>query len=110
MIDWIQIKALRDDVGAEDFEEVVEIFIEEVAEIVERLRSAPQLDTLCADLHAVKGSALNLGFTNFADLCQTGETLAGEGRADEVILQPILDAFETSKASFRSGLAEGAPA
>ena len=105
MIDWIQIKALRDDVGAEDFEEVVEIFIEEVAEIVERLRSAPQLDTLCADLHAVKGSALNLGFTNFADLCQTGE-----GRADEVILQPILDAFETSKASFRSGLAEGAPA
>ncbi len=41
MIDWLQIKALPDDVGAEDFEEVVEIFIEEVAEIVERLRSNP---------------------------------------------------------------------
>ena len=110
MIDWLQIKALRDDVGAEDFEEVVEIFIEEVAEIVERLRSNPQLDTLGADLHAVKGSALNLGFTHFADLCQTGETLASEGRAEEIVLQPILGSFETRREAFLSGLAEGAAA
>ena len=110
MIDWMQIKELRDDVGAEDFEEVVDIFIEEVAEIVDRLRSAPRHETLGAALHAVKGSALNLGFTHFAALCQTGETLANEGRADEIVLQPILDAFETSKTSFLSGLAEGAAA
>ena len=110
MIDWMRIKSLRDDIGADDFEEVVEIFIEEVAEIVERLRTAPQLDTLGEDLHAVKGSALNLGFTTFADLCQTGETLAAEGRASEIVLQPILDSFNVSKTSFLSGLAEGAAA
>lgn len=110
MIDWTHIKSLWEDIGAEDFEDVVEIFIDEVAQIIERLRVAPQLEMLGEDLHAVKGSALNLGFTTFADLCQAGETLAAQGRAGEVELAPIFDSFEISKASFLSGLAQGAAA
>lgn len=110
MIDWTRIKNLRDEVGAEDFDEVVEIFIEEVAETIERLRASPQVETLGEDLHALKGSALNLGFESFSDLCQAGETLAGEGRADEIKLEPILASYDASKVAFLEGLAECASA
>lgn len=110
MIDWSRIKSLRDEVGADDFDEVVEIFIEEVSEMIDRLRSAPQVDSLGEDLHALKGSALNLGFTDFSDLCQKGETLAANGRSTEIVLEPILDCYDTSKAAFLSGLAMGAAA
>ena len=35
MIDWSRVNELRDEVGAEDFEEVVELFLEEVEEVIE---------------------------------------------------------------------------
>ncbi|MEQ6202918.1 Hpt domain-containing protein [Sulfitobacter sp. HNIBRBA2951] len=107
MIDWPRITNLRDEVGEEDFAEVVEIFIEEVSEMVERLRDAPQVETLGADLHALKGSAMNLGFTTFSDLCQTGETAAAEGRADSIALAPILDSYDESKQALLDGLDGG---
>lgn len=108
MIDWERIKNLRDEVGNEDFDDVVEIFIEEVGEMIDRLRSAPQIETLGDDLHALKGSALNLGFCTFSDLCQSGETRANEGRADEIIIAPILECYDQSKDAFLAGLENGA--
>jgi HPt (histidine-containing phosphotransfer) domain-containing protein len=107
MIDWTRIKLLRDEVGEEDFADVVEIFIEEVTEMIDRLRDAPALDTLGDDLHALKGSALNLGFTTFSALCQTGETSAANGLPEEIVLGPILDSYDASKAAFLSGLEQG---
>ena len=53
MIDWNRIKTLRDDIGEDDFPDVVEIFIEEVTEMIAHLRDTPQLETLGADLHAL---------------------------------------------------------
>lgn len=100
MIDWDRIRVLRDEIGEEDFPEVVDMFIEEVAEIVDRLRSAPDRTTLGADLHALKGSALNLGFSRFAQLCQMGETSAAEGRANEIALPPILACYDESRQVF----------
>lgn len=100
MIDWARVKTLRDDVGVEDFDDVVEIFIEEVSEMVERLRDAPQIETLGDDLHALKGSALNLGFTEFSALCQIGETLAAQGRADDIDLPPLLECYDNSSTTF----------
>ena len=104
MIDWTRVKTLRDEVGAEDFGDVVEIFIEEVSEMVERLRTAPQIETLGEDLHALKGSALNLGFFEFSTLCQIGETLAAQGKAAEIELPPILASYDNSSTAFLEGL------
>lgn len=104
MIDWKRIGALREDVGEEDFADVVEIFIDEVTEMIDRLRSAPVVATLGDDLHALKGSALNLGFTDFAQMCQQGETQAANGQANEISLAPILDCYDLSKQAFLSGL------
>ena len=37
MIDWSQVAQLRDDVGVEDFDDVLDIFFEEVEEVTARL-------------------------------------------------------------------------
>lgn len=108
MIDWTRVKTLRDEVGADDFDNVVEIFIEEVSELVERLRISPQTSTLGEDLHALKGSALNLGFTKFSALCQIGETLAAKGQAAEIDLPPILSCYDSSRDIFLDGLGNSA--
>lgn len=100
MIDWPRVNELRNEVGAEDFEEVVDLFLEEVGETVDRLRRLSNRETLNQDLHFLKGGALSLGFSDFSELCQTGERIASEGRAGEVNLQRIFDCFEKSRLLF----------
>ena len=104
MIDWSRVNELRDEVGAEDFEEVVELFLEEVEEVIARLRNAPELSQLEQDLHFLKGSALSLGFKAFSDLCQTGEKLSAEGHSELVETAGIVLCFDQSKSVFLSEL------
>ena len=107
MIDWDRVSTLRAEIGEDDFEEVVPLFIEEVTEIIDNLRRGPDLSRLEDDLHALKGSALNLGFTEFSTLCHRGEALSARGRAAEVDVPKIIDSFEASEAAFTAGLAAG---
>lgn len=104
MIDWDRIKELRAEIGEEDFGEVVEIFLEEVEEGIERLKSEAVGGTLAADLHFLKGSALNLGFHSFSTLCQAGETAASEGKIDKVDLSGLIECYHESKKAFEQGL------
>jgi len=99
MIDWSRVTELRDEIGAEDFEEVVEIFLEEVEEVIGKLQSDDR-GTLEQDLHFLKGSALNLGFQSFSSKCQDGESLSARGEASAVDLKEILALYENSKTSF----------
>ncbi len=62
MIRWERVNELRDEVGADDFKEVVDLFLEEVEEVIERLRDSPDPTRFEEDFHFLKGSALNLGF------------------------------------------------
>lgn len=110
MIDWKRVAELRDEIGAAEFEEVVELFLEEVEELTARLRSQPTPETYEADLHFFKGCAVNLGFASLAKLCLSGETLAAKGAATEVDLAGILDCYEASKTTFLEGLAAQDPA
>lgn len=103
MIDWPRVKELRDEIGPDDFTEVVELFLEEVEEIIQKLRGNDR-SQLEQDLHFLKGCALNLGFERFAELCLQGERQSAEGQAEQVDLPAVLDAFETSKQSFLSEL------
>lgn len=107
MIDWEQVSTLRAEIGEEEFEEVVPLFIEEVTGIIDKLRAAPDLSRLEEDLHALKGSALNLGFTDFSMLCHRGEALSAKGKAAEVDVAAIVASFDTSEAAFTSGLSKG---
>ena len=110
MIDWQRVGELRDEIGAEDFQEVVELFLEEVEEVVERLGAAPDPDRYEEDMHFLKGSALNLGFQSFSGLCATGEQSAAAGQAQTVDLAGVLASYEASKAQFLAGLENSAAA
>ncbi|SFL78907.1 Hpt domain-containing protein [Shimia aestuarii] len=105
MINWKRVEELRDEIGAEDFNEVVELFLDEVEEVIERLQTQPDLGRLEADLHFLKGSALNLGFHAFSLLCQAGEVAAASGKAETVDLAKTIQSFFDSKAEFESKLA-----
>lgn len=103
MIDWQRVNELRDEIGPEDFGEVVELFLEEVETVIETLRAGNRTG-LEQQLHFLKGSALNLGFSEFAALCLKGERDSAAGQSDAVDLAEILAAFDQSKVDFLSKL------
>lgn len=99
---------LRDEVGAEDFDEVIELFLEEAGDAIECLRSDDGGD-LEQVLHFLKGSALSLGFNALSDACQQGERDAAADKAAQVDIGAIIAIFERSRAHFLNGLAGHIP-
>ncbi len=103
MIDWTRVAELRDEIGADDFADVVLLFLEEADEVVAKLPGCTDAPALEAALHFLKGSALNLGFQTLAQLCQTGERLAAMG--DTAIDRALVaQAYDASKVAFDVGL------
>lgn len=105
MIDWGRVDELRLEIGDDGLAEVVDLFLDEVEEVVTRLSSQPDPRRLEEDLHFLKGSAWNLGFAEFGALCQEGERQAAGGLGGQVGLGVILDRYQQSKTAFLAGLA-----
>lgn len=101
MIDWEQVNILRADLG-EGFDELVEVFLDEMDGAVARLDPSAPPERIAGDLHFLKGSALNLGFAAFAGLCAAGELQAGGGAW--VDLAPIRTSYRDSRLVFLAGL------
>ncbi len=104
MINWDKVTELREEIGAEDFGEVVELFLEEVDEAIEVLGKPGAEASLESQLHFLKGSALNLGFADFSSLCQAGETAARNGDHGQIDLPEIIKCYTTSKTEFLKAL------
>ncbi len=102
MIDWNRVAALRDEIGAGDFAEVVEMFLTESDEAISRLQSGKPYPTLEAELHFLKGSALNLGFQELAELCSHGEKRAAGGHP--VDLRQVVDSYADARRTFCKGV------
>lgn len=100
MIDWKRVTELRDEVGEDDFNEIIDLFLEEVDEVIELLRGGDGLDELEEHMHFLKGSALNIGFSDFAKLCQIGETLSAEGKIEDVDVDGVLTVYDASRSHF----------
>jgi len=100
MINWDRVAELREEVGVDDFAEIIELFLEEVDAIINLLRDGQGLSDLEAHLHFLKGSALNLGFAKFAELCQAGETAAAQGRCEDVDLGGVITVYDSARAVF----------
>lgn len=77
LVDALRLRALREEVGEDGFDEVLALFLVESEEAVERLSRHGVGDVPAAELHFLKGIALNLGFDDLAALCRKGER--GEG-------------------------------
>ncbi|MDO5658477.1 MAG: Hpt domain-containing protein [Paracoccus sp. (in: a-proteobacteria)] len=93
MIDWARVADLREDLGDDEFAPVLELFLDEVETTLMRLDPADGA-RLADDLHAMKGAAANLGFADFAALCDAG---AGVGALN--------DCYTMSKRALVGGLA-----
>ncbi len=105
MIDWERVKELRSEIGPDDFAEVAAMFLEEADEAVARLSSEATAKAMEADLHFLKGAALNLGFDALSALCQDGERRAAVGDLS-VDLRAVRQTYLGSKAAFQSGMAQ----
>ena len=103
MIDWDRVASLRAEIGAEDFDDVASMFLDEAEEVIERLRTRSNMEGLEAEVHFLRGSALNLGFADLATMLQEKERrLAGGGRIDTA---RIVVCYNASRAAFDAGLA-----
>jgi HPt (histidine-containing phosphotransfer) domain-containing protein len=108
LIDWVRLASLREEIGPEEFADVVEVFLADTDAMVAALSRTPP-DRLEAALHAIKGSALNLGLVRLAALCAEQEARAAGGRPHDVALAPILLAYGEARRALLRGLAGGRP-
>lgn len=104
MIDWDRVDDLKAEIGEDDFAEVISLFLEEADEVAATLRGEMAADQIEAALHFLKGSALNLGFSLLAQLCQDGEKAAAAGNGAQVDLVNVAVAYDLSKSAFQDGL------
>ena len=96
MIDWHRVDELRGEVGEEDFAEVLDMFFEEVAEVLGGLGNGGAEATR-RDLHFLKGSAMNIGLSEVGSLCRNCEVSLAENPGEDVDLGAIQRAFVVSK-------------
>lgn len=108
MVDWDRISELRDEIGEEDYAEVVELFFSEVETAIERLGQPATLAQREEDLHFVKGSSLNLGFTTLGALCERGERRAVEGTLEDAEVREVIETYHASREAFDAGRATAA--
>ncbi len=106
MIDWDRVFQLQQEVGEEDFMDLVDIFLEDAGDAIKKLQPHSDEKGLEASLHYLKGCALNLGLKDLADLCQVGEALARQGKGGDVDIAPIVSCYEKSVGEFMSNINE----
>jgi len=96
VLDWNRINELRDEVGDDEFQLILELFLDEVEGVIMRLSPLDAL-RLETDLHFLKGCAWSLGFAVFGCLCDAGERQAAEGHPEEVDVEALLACYSESK-------------
>lgn len=108
MIDWDRVNELQDEVGKDDFEEIVTLFLEEVDEATANLSDDLTGDALADALHFLKGCSLNLGFRDLAQLCEAGETAARSGAQAPVTMATVQQTYMASRDSFLARMSDAA--
>jgi histidine phosphotransfer protein HptB len=98
MIDWARVADLHGEIGDDAFAEVLELFVQEVDEGLDRLRSAGTARARMAEFHFLKGAALNLGLTELAECCSRGEAMAGQDQNTDAELAKVASGFPKANA------------
>jgi histidine phosphotransfer protein HptB len=88
-VDWDRLMSLRDDIGADDFAEVVLLFFTEIGEKLDQMGAMP---SSAEDFHFLRGSAANLGFTAMVRACEEAEATCKAGGAPD--LAAVMRSFE----------------
>jgi histidine phosphotransfer protein HptB len=107
MIDWKRVDELKEEIGADGFAEVADMFLDEAEGAVQALLRGLSAEEIEGQLHFLKGSALNLGLSELAAICQDGERQAAAGEAVLVDVSLVVSVYRASRASLLGGLAVG---
>lgn len=107
MIDWKRVEELREEIGADGFVEVADMFLEEAEGAVRALVSGLPADEVEGQLHFLKGSALNLGLSDLAAICHEGERKAAAGQGNAVDAAQVAAIYRASRARLLGGLSTG---
>lgn len=102
MIDWNRLAELKSEVGEEDFGEIVDLFLEETDEVMDRIKISSAADLKEDDLHFLKGSSMNLGFATFSTLCASAEKAAAAGASDQIDVSQLVATYYAAKDSLLS--------
>lgn len=105
MIDWKRVQELREEVGADGFVEVVDMFLEEAESAIRLLVAGLPPDEVEGQLHFMKGSALNLGLSDLATICQEGERKAAAGHPVDLV--QVAAIWHGSRTALLGGLSAG---
>jgi HPt (histidine-containing phosphotransfer) domain-containing protein len=105
MIDWKRVDELKDEIGEDGFAEVADMFLDEAEGAVKALLRGITAEEVEGQLHFLKGSALNLGLSDLAAICQDGERMAAAGEGALVDVSLVASVWRASRASFLGGLA-----
>ena len=97
MIDWARVEELRNDMGEEGFDEVVELFLEEMDDRISAMKSGSEASR-AEDLHFLKGCSANVGFSSLRDLCTNAE------QDDSVSMTAVWACYDKSKVEFLAGV------
>jgi hypothetical protein len=104
MLDWNRINELRAEVGDDEFQLILELFLDEVEGVLMRLSRCDVL-RLETNLHFLKGCAWNLGFSDFGNLCDRDERRVSDGRSVQVCTQALIQCYSESKQALMRALA-----
>jgi len=102
-MNWQRLVELRAEVGAEALSEVLEVFLAETDEVVDRLRDGVAPGRLEEELHFLKGAALNIGFDELAELCRRGEVAARDGLSGQIDTAAVCATYDVSRADLLKG-------
>lgn len=100
MIDWSQVADLYTDFDEDSFSEVLQVFVQEMKAGMAQLKAAQSPDENRTAFHFLKGAALNLGFSEVANLCSSGELRAAEGEDVTREKDQVLAAFPQTYTRF----------
>ncbi len=98
MINTARIQELKDEVGEDDLIEVIELFCEEVEEVLDTLETTDPAQ-MPAQLHFLKGSALNIGLDAVSSLCMEQERHLKSDPNAKADIEGIRAAYTASKAA-----------
>ncbi len=104
MIDWNRLDELRAEIGADGFVEVADMFLDEAEGAVQALVAGLPDSEVEGQLHFLKGSALNLGLSDLATICQEGERKAAAGNATQIDMGQVAAVWRASRAGLLGGL------
>ena len=105
MIDWRRVEELREEIGADGFVEVADMFLDEAEQAVRALQSGLPEGEIEGQLQFLKGSALNLGLSELAAVCQDGERKAAAGQGLAIDIRQVAAVYQASRAQLVRRLA-----